>query len=124
MEIKTDKNDAYRYVDNHGCDKIIYGLLSGKFEVGDKVQVIGIGQLYSSYKEMAHAMKIPEDKWSKHQLHTGYIGNVIARKVHCCGSDILYGVQFNTIHIIGESGLKLVEKKGYIEQFNDKDFEL
>jgi len=123
MEIKIDRKDVYPYTDNHGNDKIIYGSLNGNFEVGDRVEVISIGQVYSSYTEMILAMGLPKDKWNKYSLKNGYIGTVLARKVHCSSSDILYGVQFNCIHIIGQEGLRLVEKKGYIQKFGDKDYE-
>jgi len=71
MEIKIDENDVYSYTDDYRNNKRIYGSLNGKFEVGDKVEVTSNGQVYSSYKEMAYAMEIPKDRWSKHELKEG-----------------------------------------------------
>ena len=121
MEIIKDIHDTYTYVSKNLNEQIIYGSLNGKFKIGDSVKVIRTGQLYSSYKYMANAMKIPHEKWGNYDLKEGYVGVVIARKIHQDNKDILYGNQFNCIHIIGEEGLELIEKKSYIKSFNFED---
>ena len=123
MEIKINKNDVYIYY-NKKKERKIYGSLNGKFKIGDRVQVLNIGEVYSLYKEMANAMKIPLDKWGKYNLYNGDIGIVIARKIHAFDRCLLYGVKFNDVYIIGEDGLKLVEKGRYIKKFKNEDFKI
>ena len=123
MDIIINENDVYRYTDDLDNETVIYGSLNGKFEVGDTVEVIDQGEHYSSYELMANAMGILLPAWKRHAIKNGYIGEVISRKVHGDGNDILYGVQFSNsdINIIGESGLKSVD---CFLKFKSEDFEL
>lgn len=120
--MEKDKKCIYVYTNNNGIIRKIYGSLTGKYKVGDKVEMVNNGASYTSYDAMANAMKIPEGKWKRMIVENGSIGIIFSRKIHDRNSVIVYGVNFDdNYYIVGEKGLKLAIM---VDNFNDEDFEL
>ena len=124
METYEDKNDVYIYTNDFGISKKIYGSLTGKFKVGDTVELVNHGASYSSYEVMADAMKIPKERWMNIIIKDKSIGTIISRKVHGSIGNIVYGVIFKNDEyiIVSQKGLKLICKKSYINKFDDDLF--
>ena len=72
---------------------------------------------------MAEAMGAIDWTYSA-DINEGDRGKVISRKIHGDEQDILYGIQFESFHIMGESGLRIVKRTNHIEKFSIEDFML
>ena len=121
MEIEKNYNDVCEFKGTR--DNPIYGSLNGKFNIGDTVEIIDVGQIYKRYENMYEAMRIPFDR---HTIVMNCdIGNVVSRKIHENGDRIIYGIQLSDEQytVIGERGLKL-KKRFLIISIPDSMFEL
>lgn len=92
-----------------------------KFDTGDKVKIVDIGNCYSTYEEKAREM---DARYWKHRDADGFKGKegiIMNCAKHGFGNDIYLVRMLNkdVEFIFGEKGLKLITKSEYLGQFEN-----
>lgn len=83
-----------------------------KLKIGDKVKIVGIGNFYTTYYDMAKKMDLKN--WVENEtLPYGTFATVIAMEDHCTfEGDTIIGIETsnNDQFMIGSRGLELIDK--------------
>lgn len=116
-----NENDKFEYTNKEIYGKLIakmpnpiYGVDDkySKFKIGDNVEVVDSGQIYSGYRAMAKAMDVEdcwlgEDNYNHVVEKNGRIGVVVSMKIHEDRGSVVLGVLIDQgIIIIDDSGIR------------------